>query len=131
MINLTTNINIANEIPKITKWQVVDVHDYSVQAPPYIFVTISLFGPGAVTFGTYTLCMYDAIASMVLQVNPSPQQISDQFVYANVILPGTPYTTLAAIWNGATSPATHAGRLKAVEAALVTAGVLSSAFAGS
>ena len=131
MINLTTNIPIANDIPNIRKWSVVDVHDYSNQTPPYLMITVTLFGPGAVAFGSYTLCIYDAIASTVLQVNPSPQQISDQFVYANVILSGTAYTTLAALWNGATSPSTHAGRLKAVEAALVSAGVLSSYFAGS
>ena len=27
MINLTTNINIANDIPRIIKWQVADAHD--------------------------------------------------------------------------------------------------------
>ena len=60
MINLTTNIPIANDIPNIRKWSVVDVHDYSNQTPPYLMITVTLFGPGAVAFGSYTLCIYDA-----------------------------------------------------------------------
>jgi hypothetical protein len=131
MITLTTQIQITNDIPKINKWQVADAHDYATQAPPYLILTLLLFGPGAVVFGSYNLLIYDAIASTVLTVNPSPQQISDQFLYTNIILAGTPYTTLAALWNGATTPATHAGRLKAIEAALVGAGILPAAFAGT
>jgi hypothetical protein len=131
MINLTTNIPIANDIPKIVKWQVIDVHDYATQTPPYIMITIQLNGSGQVAFGTYVLCAYDSIASTGLEVNPAPLQISDQFLYTSAILPGTAYTTLAAAWNGTTNPATHAGRLKAMEALLVSSGLLTSAFAGS
>ena len=47
------------------------------------------------------------------------------------VLDGTPYATLAALWNGTTTPATRKGRLKAMEAALVAAGALSPDFAGS
>jgi hypothetical protein len=47
------------------------------------------------------------------------------------VLDGTPYATLAALWNGQTTPATRSGRLKAVEDALVAAGAMSPDFSGS
>jgi hypothetical protein len=131
MINLTSNIDIVNDIPRITKWQVVDVHDYADQLPPYLMVVVTLFGPNSVAFNSYTLCVRNDIASTILQVNSTPQQVSDQFVYAESILAATPYTTLAALWNGSTTPSTRPGRLKAVEAALVAAGALAPEFAGT
>jgi hypothetical protein len=132
MINLTTNIPIANDIPRITKWQVADAHDCANQTPPCLSIAINLIGPGAVIFGSYNLAVFDAIASSGLAVNPSPTGINDQFSYTSAVLPGNQYTALAAIWNGnCTGGGTRAKRLAALEAALVTAGVLSAAFAGT
>jgi hypothetical protein len=81
MIPLATKIPIVNDIPRIVKWEVVDVHDYANQTPPYLIVIVALYGPGQVAFNTYNLLIYDGLASTVLTVNPAPQQISDQFLY--------------------------------------------------
>jgi len=131
MITLTKQIPVTNNIPNIVKLEVVDVHDYANQAPPYLIVNVTLYGSGSVAFGTYNILIYDELASTVLSANPAPQQITDQFIPESTILDGTPYTTLAALWNGPTTPATRAGRLKAVEDALIAAGALSPDFAGS
>jgi hypothetical protein len=65
-------------------------------------------------------------------VNPTPQGISDQFLYGSAVLTGNQYTALSAIWNGnCTGGGTRVKRLAALEAALVTAGVLPAAFAGT
>ena len=132
MINLTTNINIANDVPRITKWQVADAHDCANQTPPCLTLALNLLGPGAVIFGSYNLAIFDTLASTTLTVNPTPQGISDQFLYGSTVLTGNQYTALSTIWNGNCSgTGTRAKRLAALEAALVSAGVLSAAFAGT
>ena len=132
MINLTTNITILNDIPRITKWQVADAHDCANQTPPCLTLALNLIGPGAVIFGSYNLAIFDTLASTTLIVNSTPQGISDQFLYGSAVLTGNQYTALSAIWNGnCTGGGTRAKRLAALEAALVTAGVLPAAFAGT
>lgn len=131
MINCTTSINIVNNIPRITKWQVSDAHDHATQTPPYMILNVELFGPGAVTFEVYNCIIYDAVASTVLTINPAPQQISDQFLYTAAIL-ANQYTVLSGIWNANVSGSgTRTKRLAALELALVSSGVLPSAFVGS
>ena len=52
--------------------------------------------------------------------------------YGSAVLSGNQYTALSAIWNGnCTGGGTRAKRLAALEDALVTAGVLPAAFAGT
>jgi len=132
MINLTTNITITNDIPRIVKWQVADAHDCANQTPPCLTLALNLIGSGAVIFGSYNLAIFDTLPSTTLTVNPTPQGISDQFLYGSTVLAGNQYTALAGIWNGNCSGAgTRAKRLAALEAALVSAGVLSAAFAGT
>ena len=132
MINLTTNITIANDIPRVIKWQVADAHDCANQTPPCLTLALNLIGSGAVIFGSYNLAIFDTLPSTTLTVNPTPQGISDQFLYGSTVLAGNQYTALAGIWNGNCSGAgTRAKRLAALEAALVSAGVLSAAFAGT
>jgi hypothetical protein len=132
MINLMTNINIANNIPRIAKWQIADAHDCANQTPPCLTIALNLFGPGSVIFGSYNLAVFDTLASSTLAVNATPQGIADQFLYGSAVLAGNQYTALAAIWNAnTTGGGTRAKRLAALEAALVSAGVLSAAFAGT
>ena len=132
MINLTTNITITNDIPRIVKWQVADAHDCANQTPPCLTLALNLIGSGAVIFGSYNLAIFDTLASTTLTVNPTPQGLSDQFLYGSAVLTGHQYTALSAIWNGnCTGGGTRAKRLAALEAALVTAGVLPAAFAGT
>jgi len=132
MINLTTNINIANDIPRIVKWQLVDAHDCATQTPPCLTLALVLSGTGAAVFGAYNLAVFDAVPSTGLAVNASPTQVSDQFIYTSSVLTGNQYTALSTIWNAnTTSGGTRAKRLAALEAALVSSGVLSAAFAGT
>jgi hypothetical protein len=131
MLALITPIDVINNIPKIRKLDVVDVIDKADELPPYIVVKTVLYGAGGASFREqpYNLVVHNSGRnSTVLRVNATPTKILDQVVFASVDLSGNQYTALAAAWNGATTPATRAGRLKAVEALLVSSGVLGPEF---
>lgn len=132
MINLSTNITVANAISSLRRWQVLDVRDNANDTSPSLAVLVQVLGAGGVPYGNYWLYAFDSQASQCLTVNASPQSTQDQLVTVAQSLAGTPYTTLAALWNAnTTGGGTRGNRLKAIEAALVTAGLVSSAFAGT
>lgn len=133
MITLTTPIIITNNIPRIIRFRLDDAHDYNGQTPPYLIMNLSLIGPGAVVFDTYNLLVRDVPGlSTVLSINPAPTEIKDQFQLASAALAGNQYTALAAVYAAnTTGTRTKAKALAALEAALVGAGVLPAAFAGT
>jgi hypothetical protein len=139
MINLNTAIEIAKNVPRITKLEVTEVQDFWKTTDrhgnalvPYCAVQVTLYGAGSVPFLTpYTLYIRDTAPSLVLAVNATPGGIDDQFLLVSTSLPDNPYTALSNAWSGTTNPATRAGRMKAIEALLVTVGALPAAFAGT
>lgn len=132
MINLTTTISVANAISNLRRWQVLDVKDNANDTPPSLSVLVQVLGSGGVPYGQFWLYAFDGQASTCLAVNATPQTTQDQLSFVAQTLAGTPYTTLAGIWNAnTTGGGNRANRLKAIENALVTAGLVSSAFAGT
>jgi len=136
MINLTTNIENPRDIPRIVKWEIVDVNDYNRQVPPYLLVRVQIHGGDAETsnpYKDYVLCIYDApLASTCLRKKDAPKGYDDLFELFSAVLPGDTYTQLAAAWNANTKDGgTRRLRDKALEAALVATGVLGTEFAGT
>ena len=132
MITLTTPIDNPQSISRLVKWKLADAHDYDEASPPYLMMKIRTQGPGGTLYGAdITLVAYDEIASTCLRVKAIPQSYGDLLELHSVAIPNL-YSTLTAIWNGNTSgTGTKKKRLAAVEAALVSSGVLSPSFAGT
>jgi hypothetical protein len=136
-IQLTTPIGVANNVPRIVKFRVVGAQDFDEETPPYMIVKIQAYGPGAGDVNPYgdlkTLCVRDGSAlSTVLRVKATPQKMDDQIEVFDSVIGGTPYTTLSAAYAANVSGvATNAKRLQALQAVLVSAGVVSAEFAGT
>jgi hypothetical protein len=122
MFTLTTPINVVNSVANLRKWSVLDVWDNANATPPYLNVLVQAQA-AALPYHQYTLIVFDSQASSVLGVNPSSTTYDDQLIVTQVSLSGTPYTTLAAIWEAGNYPGRNA-RLKAVELGLIAAGVI-------
>jgi hypothetical protein len=104
MKTCTTQVSATHPVGDARKWQVIQVSDQDDIAIPQMTIQINLLGqvnspwPG----NPYTLYVRDTGQSYVLTLNASPLGLTDQFILANVSLTGTPYTTLAAAYYGAT-----------------------------
>lgn len=136
MWNLTTNVEVVKDIPRIVKLKLVRAIDHDEATPPYLEIWTQPYGPGAGITNPYGEAIRQSIcdspaASTVLIVKPSPTGPSDQLDVVTRNLAGTPYTTLAGIFNGTTTPATADGRKKALEAACFANGVWDTPFAGT
>jgi hypothetical protein len=134
MINLTANFVAAFSVGKVVKYNITHLQDLDREAPAkpnYLVVQVSLFDTGSSPWpiNPFTLYIYDAPhASQVLTINATPTGLNDQFIRQDVVLPGTPYTTLTAAMYAATG---KANMRKAVESLLVQTGALPEAFAGT
>jgi hypothetical protein len=131
MVNLATNITIVNAVPRITKWNVVRVKDNDESPTPQLVIYVNLYGPGDVLWLGQTYCLFVSDPpgnSVYLTINPTPARMTDQFVTTVGQLTGTPYTTLAGLYNGNNAGGDKAGRKKTVEDGLIAAGVLPAAF---
>jgi hypothetical protein len=133
MITFTTPVPVVNNINNLRKVQVVDVTDNHRSSPPNLRIGLQVFGTGSVPYGDVLwIYAYDAQASGVLAVNSMPATVLDQLIVVERSLAGTPYTTLAGIWNANTnSGGTLTLRLKAVENALIANGMLDAALTGT
>jgi hypothetical protein len=102
MINLTANFVAAFSVGKVVKYNITHLQDLDREAPAkpnYLVVQVSLFDTGSSPWpiNPFTLYIYDAPhASQVLTINATPTGLNDQFIRQDVVLPGTPYTTLTA-----------------------------------
>ena len=142
MLNLTTNITVANAVTKVARIEVLACfdNDQNVDGSPIarqsFEILVQTYGTGVSQpkYSLHRLVAFDVGPCEGLAVNPSPQTSSDQLLVAPVSPGGTPYTSLSEIWNGATNPATKAGRKKAIEGAIKPGGVvplLSAEFSGT
>jgi hypothetical protein len=140
MKTLTNAINDTMDVPRITKWEVSDAHNYHKTTDskgnvivPHLHLEITAYGAGVGNvYGVYYLEIYDNQANPVLGVNAAPQAYGQALAITQASLAGTPYTTLAEVFNGnCTGDGTKAKRLKNVENVLGPAGVVSSALAGT
>ena len=136
-VALATNIEVANNVPRIVKWKATGAQDHDDELPPYLIVKVQAFGAGAADSNPYgdvkTLCIRDGNAlSTCLRVKPTPQRMDDQLEVIDKIIGGTPYTTLAALYAAnVTGGGTNAKRLQALQAGMVAAGAVSAEFAGT
>jgi len=130
MKTLTTMITVVNNVTNIKKWQVTNFRDNDSAATPYATIDITIIGNGTVPYpppsGAYTIVVFDALPSTTLVVNAASTQMTDQIVASSAIFTGA-YTACCAAFYGANK---NAGRL-ALEAYLLSSGILGSAFAGT
>lgn len=136
-VALTANIEIANAVPRITKWRAIGAEDHDAESPPYLIVKVQAYGAGTADSNPYstvkTLCIRDGSAlSTCLRVKPTPQAMDDQIETVDKVIGGTPYTTLAALYAAnVTGGGTNAKRLQVLQAGMVAAGAMSVEFAGT
>lgn len=125
MLNLTTAIQIAKPVPRVTKVEIVHIDDRN----NVIVIELKLWGPNDVPYPlTQLVSIVDGGPSNVLRVNSSPTTLLDQFQVLQVTLSGTPYTALAAAYHNTSG---KAARRNAVEALLVSTGAIGPEFAGT
>ena len=130
VINITTPIDNPMDVPRITKFEVVDVTENDLDATPSISVRIRLYGPGNIEYGSpITLSARNLEQSICLQVNPGQQNYSDLFRTYGTIVPNA-YTTISTAWNSNIANPTKRKRCLAVEEVLVGL-LLPSVFAGT
>jgi hypothetical protein len=122
MFTLTTPVNVVNSVANLRKWSVLDVWDNASATPPFLQILVQTQS-AALPYHQYTLIIFDSQASTVLGVNPSSVTYDDQLIVTQASLSGTPYTTLAAIWENG-NYANRNARLKAVELGLIAAGAI-------
>ncbi len=132
MITLTTQITNPLDIAKLVKWEAVDVQDNDESSPPNVSVALRMYGPQSSQYGAVRMIYaFDTQASQCLRVNATPQNYDDLVKSVGVVCSGA-YTALSSAWNGNTSgTGTKKKRLAAVEALLVSTGLLGSEFAGT
>lgn len=144
MVNIT-NIPVAKPIPRLVKWKVLRVDDpdepgdpgdpknpYSATNPRKIIVTIQVYGPNDVPWPyPFDVVARDNGQCKTLSVTASPTGFLDQFTNGPATLAGTEYEVIHNAWNQntVTGPGTKAGRRESVENALLSSGLMSSAFA--
>jgi hypothetical protein len=133
MITFTTPVSVVNNIPNLRKVKVLEVIDNYRASPPNLRIGLQILGSGSVPYGDLLwIYAYDAQASGVLAVNSVSATVLDQLVVVERSLAGTPYTTLAGIWHANTNAGgTRDLRLKAVEAALISNGLIDAALTGA
>ena len=132
MITLTTNILNPLDIPRLVKYEILNVVDDDVSVPPCLSIRLAVYGPGGLPYGDgVSLLAYDSQASTCLRVKGVPQSSSDLIEVYGATITGL-YTLLSGVWNAnTTGTGTKRKRMAALEAVLVTSGILSSAFAGT
>ena len=129
MITLTAQIPVVNSIANLNKFKVVNFNDPDGLNPPGAEILIQFQGSSGKIYlnGTFSLWAYDSGPCMTVIVNPNSISTTDQLMYAPVTIANC-YTTISSAYYGASGK--NAARL-AVEAALLSTGLLGSAFAGS
>ena len=130
MKTLTTPIQNTMDVPRIAKFEVVDVYEHDVDSPPSIAVTVRALGPSNAQYGDLvTLYAYDSLASTCLKPNTSQQGYGDLLQLFGQVVTNA-YTTLSTAYNANVANATKRKRCLAVEALLVGT-LLSSEFAST
>lgn len=120
---LATPIAVANAVPYVRRWRLLDAHDDASAKVPNMRFVVQALGNGTIPYKEYALYAYDG-ACRVLIVNPAPVTTIDTLAIDQQTLSGTPYTTLAAAWNSNTLGGTRAARLAAMETLLIQTGMV-------
>jgi hypothetical protein len=130
MKTLTTPIQNAIDVPRITKFEVVDVRENDTDSPPSIAVTVRALGAGNAQYGdSVILYAYNSLASTCLKPNTSQQGYGDLLQLFGQVVTNA-YTTLSTAYNANVANATKRKRCLAVEDLLVGT-LLSSDFAAT
>lgn len=128
MKTLTNAIQNNFDVPRVTKYEVIDVTDDDTATPPSMSISVRLYGPGNVPYGIdVRLLAFDSSPSVCLEINPLQQGYTDLFRPVGRIVTGA-YTTLSTAYNSNITNPTKRKRCLAVEALLPTT-LLDSAFA--
>jgi hypothetical protein len=130
MKTITTPIQNPMDVPRLTKFEVVDVTENDDSTPPSMTVSVRAYGPGNLPYGgDITLTAYDSQASTCLKLNPLQQGYDDLLlVFGQVV--ANAYTTLSTAYNANVANATKRKRCLAVEALLAST-LLSAEFAAT
>jgi hypothetical protein len=130
MKTLTTPIQNSKDVPRITKFEVVDVVENDAQTPPNLNIAIVTYGPNNSTYkGVISLVAYDDQASTCLQLNSLQQGYDDLFAVVGRVVTGA-YTTLSTAYNANVTNATKRKRCLAVENLLAST-LMSTEFAAT
>lgn len=127
-ITLTTPIPVVNNIANLTKWAVVDYQDYQAATVPYVSLLVRVSGGGGKVYGLYRLNATDAQNSLCLMPNPTSVSMNDQLMVGYRQLT-TAYTTITNAHDTATG--NNKAKLAAVEATLISVGLIDTALEGS
>ena len=46
-VALATNIEVANNVPRIVKWKAIYAEDHDTELPPYLIIKVQAYGAGA------------------------------------------------------------------------------------
>jgi hypothetical protein len=129
---LTTPINVANNIPNLNLWKVLNVTDNDSDATPNAWVTVQVKGGGGKVYpgpgAVYQLQVFDAQSSLVLSVNAAPQRFDDQIITVPTVIAGAYTTLVGVLWGTAGNKAT---KMAACEVSMLSLGLVTAAFAGS
>ena len=129
---LTTAINVANNIPNLTLWKVLNVTDNDSDTIPNAWVTVQVKGGGGKTYpgpgAVYQLQIFDSQPSFVLSVNPAPQRFDDQIITVPTVIANAYTTLMGVLWGTAGN---KNAKMIACEASMLSLGLVTSAFAGS
>ena len=130
MKTITNAINNPLDVPRLTKFEVVNVTENDDLTPPSMTVSVRVHGPGNVSYGgDISLTAYDSQASTCLKLNPLQQGYDDLLlVFGQVV--ANAYTTLSTAYNANIANPTKRKRCLAVEALLVGT-LLSTDFAAT
>jgi hypothetical protein len=127
---LTASITVVNAVTQIKKWKVVDYQDLLSAPVPAVRVQVLAYQNDTAPYGLYWLIGYDAQNSLCLLVNPTPASMTDQLILGwQDQSASTPYTTITTAHDSASG--NNKQKLLAVEAALISTGLVSAALAGT
>lgn len=136
-MNLATNIDITNNIVRVTKWRTLRVEIFDQESTPYAVVTVQVCGAdkGGIAYsnqyGRYRLIAYDSLESVVLRRTVAPQKFCDEFEIKNQVASGAYSAVVAAYTANVSGIDRPRKQCAAVDAILVSSGMLDAVFAGT
>jgi hypothetical protein len=130
MKTITTPIQNPMDVPRLVKFEVVDVAENDDATPPSMTISVRVSGPGNLPYGgDITLTAYDSQASTCLKLNPLQHGYDDLLLIFGQVVSNA-YTTLSTAYNANIANATKRKRCLAVEALLAST-LLSAEFAAT
>lgn len=121
---LTTPISI----PNVTRWKCLVATPFQDDDVPNVCVTVQFLSPSGVTYGLFKLKAYDTQDSDYVYLNPDAMSSYGDRILRSTKTIANAYTTLLA---ASTSAGNRSAQILAVEAALLTTGIVDATLVGT